>query len=137
MKGFLKQMPHAVEDAMTAAWNGITGGVKSAMWAGGLFEALGFKYMGPIDGHDLPELVPEIKMSTSPSCCTSKPTRVKASMPPWQTRRRSTRRRNFPVEGVAGSNLKKRQRQELDQLPRIDPCGWNGVGPGPTAAMPA
>ena len=56
-KGFLKQMPHAVEDAMTAAWNGITGGVKSAMWAGGLFEALGFKYMGPIDGHDLPELV--------------------------------------------------------------------------------
>ena len=56
-KKLVETMPHAVGDAVTAAWTGLTGGVKNAMWAGGLFEALGFKYMGPIDGHDLPELV--------------------------------------------------------------------------------
>ena len=56
-KGLLKTMPHAVEDAVTKAWGGLTGGVKGAMWGGQMFEALGLKYMGPIDGHDLPELI--------------------------------------------------------------------------------
>ncbi len=56
-KKLVETMPHAVGDAVTAAWTGLTGGVKHAMWAGGLFEALGLKYMGPIDGHDLPELI--------------------------------------------------------------------------------
>jgi len=27
------------------------------MWAGQMFEAMGIKYMGPIDGHDLPGLI--------------------------------------------------------------------------------
>ena len=56
-KKLVETMPGAVGDAITAAWNGLAGGVKGAMWAGQLFEALGFKYMGPIDGHDLPELI--------------------------------------------------------------------------------
>ena len=32
-------------------------GVKSTFWPGQIFEALGIKYMGPIDGHDLPGLI--------------------------------------------------------------------------------
>ncbi|MEA2711553.1 MAG: 1-deoxy-D-xylulose-5-phosphate synthase, partial [Phycisphaerales bacterium] len=32
-------------------------GVKSTFWPGQIFEALGVKYMGPIDGHDLPGLI--------------------------------------------------------------------------------
>jgi 1-deoxy-D-xylulose-5-phosphate synthase len=31
--------------------------VKSAVWPGQIFEAMGIKYMGPLDGHDLPGLV--------------------------------------------------------------------------------
>jgi 1-deoxy-D-xylulose-5-phosphate synthase len=35
----------------------IEGAVKSAITEGGLFEALGFKYIGPVDGHDLDQLL--------------------------------------------------------------------------------
>ena len=31
--------------------------MKSTFWPGQIFEALGVKYMGPIDGHDLPGLI--------------------------------------------------------------------------------
>jgi 1-deoxy-D-xylulose-5-phosphate synthase len=31
--------------------------IKSALVPGGLFEALGFNYIGPVDGHDLPMLI--------------------------------------------------------------------------------
>ena len=56
-KALVNQMPGRVGDAITAAWTGLTEGVKGAMWGGQVFEALGLKYMGPIDGHDLPELI--------------------------------------------------------------------------------
>ena len=36
-------------------------GVKSALVPGAFFQALGFQYLGPIDGHDLDELVPTLK----------------------------------------------------------------------------
>ena len=32
-------------------------GVKSTFWPGQIFEAMGIKYMGPIDGHDLPGMI--------------------------------------------------------------------------------
>lgn len=34
--------------------------VKTVLTPGMLFEALGFRYVGPIDGHDLPELVKQV-----------------------------------------------------------------------------
>ncbi|MEM8874820.1 MAG: 1-deoxy-D-xylulose-5-phosphate synthase [Planctomycetota bacterium] len=56
-KKILDQMPGGIGDALQAAYHSVTEGVKGAIWAGGVFEALGIKYMGPIDGHDLPGLV--------------------------------------------------------------------------------
>ncbi len=73
--------------------------VKGAMWSGQLFEAMGLKYMGPIDGHDLPGLInflAEIKHVNKPvvlhvktvkgqgyDVCTGDPTKM--------TRRRRSR----------------------------------------------
>ncbi len=56
-KAIVHQMPGGVAHAIENVWLGLTSGVKGAMWGGQLFEALGLKYMGPIDGHDLPELI--------------------------------------------------------------------------------
>ena len=56
-KSLVNQMPHSISSAIEGAWQSITGGVKGAMWPGQFYEALGLKYMGPIDGHDLPQLV--------------------------------------------------------------------------------
>ena len=56
-KAVLGQMPGSVANAVEQAWRSLTSGVKGAMWPGQFYEALGFKYMGPIDGHDLPELI--------------------------------------------------------------------------------
>ena len=50
-------MPHSISSAIEGAWQSITGGVKGAMWPWQFYEALGLKYMGPIDGHDLPQLI--------------------------------------------------------------------------------
>ena len=56
-RGLIAQMPESVGHALEQAWRSVTGGVKGALWPGAFYEALGFKYMGPIDGHDLPGLL--------------------------------------------------------------------------------
>jgi 1-deoxy-D-xylulose-5-phosphate synthase len=50
-------LPNPIGHPIEQAWNALCAGVKGAMWAGQMFEAMGIKYMGPIDGHDLPGLV--------------------------------------------------------------------------------
>ena len=51
------QLPTSVGHAIEHAWDSFCSAVKGAVWHGQLFEAMGIKYMGPIDGHDLPGLV--------------------------------------------------------------------------------
>jgi 1-deoxy-D-xylulose-5-phosphate synthase len=51
------RLPTTVSNAIEHAWDSLCSSVKSAMWAGQMFEAMGIKYMGPIDGHDLPGLI--------------------------------------------------------------------------------
>ncbi|MBC7785328.1 MAG: 1-deoxy-D-xylulose-5-phosphate synthase [Burkholderiales bacterium] len=51
------QFPTRVGRTIEHAWHAFTRSVKGAMWDGALFENMGIKYMGPIDGHDLPGLV--------------------------------------------------------------------------------
>jgi len=51
------RLPTSVGNTIEHAWDSFCAGLKGAMWHGQLFEALGIKYMGPIDGHDLPGLV--------------------------------------------------------------------------------
>ena len=53
-ESFVKRIPIAsIGDRILSTANSIKYGVKSAISAGGIFEALGFVYIGPIDGHDI------------------------------------------------------------------------------------
>ena len=49
--------PAPVSHTIEGAWHMFRDGVKDAMWPGQMFETLGIKYFGPIDGHDLPGLI--------------------------------------------------------------------------------
>jgi 1-deoxy-D-xylulose-5-phosphate synthase len=51
------KLPGGMQQAIEHAWHALCGGVKGLMWPGQIFESMGFKYMGPIDGHDLPGLI--------------------------------------------------------------------------------
>jgi len=51
------RLPSGVSHTIESVWHHLKEGVKSAMWPGQIFEALGVKYMGPLDGHDLPGLI--------------------------------------------------------------------------------
>ena len=51
------KLPTPVGQTIEHAWGALCRSVKGAMWDGALFENLGIKYMGPIDGHDLPGLI--------------------------------------------------------------------------------
>ena len=49
-------------------------GLKALLTGGMLFEELGFRYVGPVDGHDLPTLRRWLQrrqeISQARSCCT-------------------------------------------------------------------
>ncbi len=55
-KEVLKRIPHAYEAAKR-----LEAHAKGALTPGGLFEDLGFRYIGPVDGHDLGALVPTLR----------------------------------------------------------------------------
>src|SRR6185295_8354499 len=68
-KGVVDRLPSSVGNTIESVWQSFKGSVKSTIWPGQIFEALGVKYMGPIDGHDLPGLIDmlaEIKHVDSP-----------------------------------------------------------------------
>ncbi len=54
---FVHSLPEGISHRVEAVWDAVCGGLKGALWAGQMFESLGIKYMGPIDGHDLPGLI--------------------------------------------------------------------------------
>jgi 1-deoxy-D-xylulose-5-phosphate synthase len=56
-KKIIHELPDGISSRIEYLWRHFTAGVKSTMWSGQIFEALGIKYMGPIDGHDLPGLI--------------------------------------------------------------------------------
>lgn len=51
------RLPSNIGTTIEAVWHHVKEGFKSAIWPGQIFESLGIKYMGPIDGHDLPGLI--------------------------------------------------------------------------------
>jgi 1-deoxy-D-xylulose-5-phosphate synthase len=55
IQGLLARLP-VVGDMAIHAIDGVRDGLKAVFTGGMLFEELGFKYIGPIDGHDLPSL---------------------------------------------------------------------------------
>src|SRR5688572_1792217 len=56
-KKLVHGLPTSVAERIEDLWRHFKEGVKSTFWPGQIFEALGIKYMGPIDGHDLDGLV--------------------------------------------------------------------------------
>jgi 1-deoxy-D-xylulose-5-phosphate synthase len=57
-KGLIGKLPEGTRHSIEHAWHAFRRSMKGAVWEGAaLFEALGIKYMGPIDGHDLPGLI--------------------------------------------------------------------------------
>ena len=51
------RLPSNVAQTVEAVWKHVKEGLKSAVWPGQPFESLGLKYFGPIDGHDMTELL--------------------------------------------------------------------------------
>jgi len=56
MRKVLKKLPHAYEAAKRVEEH-----VKGVLMPGTLFEEMGFRYIGPIDGHDLEQLIPTMQ----------------------------------------------------------------------------
>ena len=57
-KKIVHELPSPVGHAIEGAWHSLRDSVKSAkIPTGQVFESLGIKYLGPIDGHDLPGLL--------------------------------------------------------------------------------
>jgi 1-deoxy-D-xylulose-5-phosphate synthase len=56
-KGVVDRLPSSVGNTIEATWQHFKQGIKSGIWPGQVFETMGVKYMGPIDGHDLPGLI--------------------------------------------------------------------------------
>jgi 1-deoxy-D-xylulose-5-phosphate synthase len=56
-KRIVDELPSSVGHAIEGAWHFVRDGIKGIVWAGQIFETLGIKYLGPVDGHDLPGLI--------------------------------------------------------------------------------
>ncbi|MGR3314489.1 MAG: 1-deoxy-D-xylulose-5-phosphate synthase [Roseovarius indicus] len=75
-EGFEAAMPRPMREGAKRARQLVTGGLSGS---GTLFEELGFEYVGPIDGHDMRQLLPVLRAAraraTGPvliHCCTVK-----------------------------------------------------------------
>jgi 1-deoxy-D-xylulose-5-phosphate synthase len=56
-RGIVHTLPSSVGNRIEHLWHHFKDGVKHTFWPGQVFEAMGIKYMGPIDGHDLPGMI--------------------------------------------------------------------------------
>ncbi len=51
------KLPSSVGNTIESVWHHLKEGLKHVMYPGQIFESLGLKYFGPIDGHDLPGMI--------------------------------------------------------------------------------
>ncbi|HEX4795676.1 MAG TPA: 1-deoxy-D-xylulose-5-phosphate synthase [Humisphaera sp.] len=56
-KRIVDELPGPVGHAIEGAWHVLRDGIKHAIIPGQVFESFGVKYLGPIDGHDIPGLI--------------------------------------------------------------------------------
>ncbi|HVT90201.1 MAG TPA: 1-deoxy-D-xylulose-5-phosphate synthase [Tepidisphaeraceae bacterium] len=56
-KKLVHELPDSISTRIEFLWHHFKEGVKSTFWPGQIFEAVGIKYIGPLDGHDLPGLI--------------------------------------------------------------------------------
>ncbi len=104
-----------------------------ALWfeSGALFEALGFAYMGPFDGHDVEAVRGAIRSArsaaTARSWCTSRRPRARATSPPRPMARRCTApRRSIPPR----ARPRRPARRPRRPTPRCSARHWS---PRPSA----
>jgi 1-deoxy-D-xylulose-5-phosphate synthase len=106
---FVRSLPTSVGDTIEHAWDSFCRSVKGAVWTGApLFEAMGIKYMGPIDGHDLPGLVnflAEIKHVDKPILLHVKTTKGRGYEPVIKDPTRLHSPGAFNIEGGDGPEL--------------------------------
>ena len=79
-KAAVDHLPSGVSHTIESMWHHFKEGVKSGIWPGQIFEAMGLKYMGPVDGHDLRgliEMLGEIKHVDQPVLLHVKTTKGK------------------------------------------------------------
>jgi 1-deoxy-D-xylulose-5-phosphate synthase len=102
-------LPTSVGNTIESAWESFTRSLKGAMWTGApLFEAMGIKYMGPIDGHDLHGLInflAEIKHVDKPVLLHVKTTKGKGYEPTIKDPTRLHSPGAFNIEGGDGPEL--------------------------------
>lgn len=68
-KMLVHELPESISSRIEFLWHHFKEGLKSTFWPGQIFEAVGIKYLGPIDGHDIDGLINmlgEIKHVQSP-----------------------------------------------------------------------
>ncbi len=103
------KLPTSVGHTIEHAWEAFCRSVKGAMWQGApLFEAFNIKYMGPIDGHDLPGLInflAEIKHVDRPVLLHVKTTKGKGYEPTIKEPTRLHSPGAFNIEGGDGPEL--------------------------------
>jgi 1-deoxy-D-xylulose-5-phosphate synthase len=106
---FVRTLPTSVSHTIEHAWDSFCRSLKGAMWTGaGLFEAMGIKYMGPVDGHDLPGLInflAEIKHVDKPVLLHVKTTKGKGYEPTIKDPTRLHSPGAFNIEGGDGPDL--------------------------------
>ncbi|HQY87611.1 MAG TPA: 1-deoxy-D-xylulose-5-phosphate synthase, partial [Tepidisphaeraceae bacterium] len=105
----VRHLPGAVGTSIEHAWDSFCRSVKGAVWQSAqLFEALGIKYMGPIDGHDLPGLLnflAEIKHVERPVLLHVKTIKGKGYEPVIKDPTRLHSPGAFNIEGGDGPEL--------------------------------
>ena len=88
VRNFLARIP-LVGEMATKAIEQIKDGVKAFFSGGMLFEELGFRYIGPVDGHDLPTpaalAARREDAGRTRCCCTSSRRRARACPRPAPT----------------------------------------------------
>ena len=88
-KDLLERTP-VVGKPLYETLHGAKKGLKDFIAPQGMFEDLGLKYVGPIDGHDIEALESALAragVSAARSSCTASPRRAAATSPPSRTRR--------------------------------------------------
>src|SRR2546421_12857590 len=93
---FLSHIP-VVGDMALQSLDQIRDGLKASLMGGMLFEELGFRYIGPVDGHDLPTLrrwLGDLKKQRGPILLHVLTEKATASRKPARTQLPITRRQS-------------------------------------------
>jgi 1-deoxy-D-xylulose-5-phosphate synthase len=88
---------------------------KSIFWPSVIFEELGLKYYGPIDGHDIATLIKTFEFLKTQRCCTCSRKKARASS------RRCTSRKSFTASALTIPRPARPSRSGSARTPKCSP----------------